>query len=90
MAYLLSGDPCDVVVAEISSFQLDLSQNFHPDVAVLLNITDDHLDRYEDFRAYEDSKYSIFKNQTPADAAVINRDMAGYPEKKEHHTIYHL
>ncbi len=82
MAYLLSGDPCDVVVAEISSFQLDLSQNFHPDVAVLLNITDDHLDRYEDFRAYEDSKYSIFKNQTPADAAVINRDMAGYPEKK--------
>jgi len=46
----------DVVVAEVSSFQLDTAHNFSPDVAVLLNITEDHLNRYPNFRAYEDSK----------------------------------
>jgi UDP-N-acetylmuramoylalanine--D-glutamate ligase len=60
------------VVAEISSFQLDLAQTFRPHTAALLNIAEDHLDRYIDFDAYADSKWSIFKNMTAGDTAVIN------------------
>ncbi|MBF0258469.1 MAG: UDP-N-acetylmuramoyl-L-alanine--D-glutamate ligase [Desulfamplus sp.] len=62
----------DVVVAEVSSFQLDTAQNFAPDVAVLLNITEDHLNRYPDFKAYEDSKWSIFSGQNEKAHAIIN------------------
>jgi len=61
-----------IIVAEISSFQLDTIQTFRPAVAVLLNITADHLDRYPDFDAYADSKMKIFENQQPADIAIIN------------------
>ncbi|MBF0413029.1 MAG: UDP-N-acetylmuramoyl-L-alanine--D-glutamate ligase [Desulfamplus sp.] len=63
---------CDVVVVEVSSFQLDTAQNFSPDVAVLLNITEDHMNRYPDFRAYEDSKWSIFSGQNEKCHAIIN------------------
>jgi UDP-N-acetylmuramoylalanine--D-glutamate ligase len=62
----------DVVVAEVSSFQLDTIIDFRPDTAVMLNITDDHLDRYPTFSAYADSKWRIFENQRPSDAAVLN------------------
>ncbi|MCB2148550.1 MAG: UDP-N-acetylmuramoyl-L-alanine--D-glutamate ligase [Deltaproteobacteria bacterium] len=62
----------DVVVAEISSFQLDTIIDFRPDTAVMLNITDDHLDRYPTFSAYADSKWRIFENQRPSDLAVLN------------------
>jgi len=62
----------DVVVIEVSSFQLDTSVTFRPDTAVLLNITDDHLDRYPDFDAYAESKWRIFANQQPADTAILN------------------
>jgi UDP-N-acetylmuramoylalanine--D-glutamate ligase len=61
----------DIIVAEISSFQLDTSNKFKPDVAVLLNITEDHLDRYDSFQEYTNSKWSIFKNQTKNQTAVI-------------------
>jgi UDP-N-acetylmuramoylalanine--D-glutamate ligase len=61
-----------VVVAEVSSFQLDTMDSFHPRVSVLLNITDDHLDRYKDFDAYAASKARIFARQGPDDTAVIN------------------
>jgi len=70
--YLMQDSPRDVVVAEISSFQLDLAQTFRPHTAALLNIAEDHLDRYIDFHAYADSKWSIFKNMTAGDTAVIN------------------
>ena len=61
-------EPKQVYVAEISSFQLDDIQAFRPDVAVLLNITEDHLDRYEyKFENYIKSKFRIAMNQTPAD-----------------------
>ncbi len=63
----------DVVVVEVSSFQLDTAHNFCPDVALLLNITEDHLNRYADFRAYEDSKWSIFSGQNENCHAIINR-----------------
>ena len=72
MEYLMQDSPKDVVVAEISSFQLDLAQTFRPHTAALLNIAEDHLDRYLDFEAYLDSKWSIFKNMTARDTAVIN------------------
>ncbi|MBI9084803.1 MAG: UDP-N-acetylmuramoyl-L-alanine--D-glutamate ligase [Desulfobacterales bacterium] len=64
--------PVDTVVAEVSSFQLDTMERFKPAVAVLLNITEDHLDRYADFEAYAASKARIFMNQTRTDTAVFN------------------
>ena len=68
----LSNKNADIIVAEISSFQLDTSTKFKPDVAVLLNIAEDHLDRYKSFSDYTLSKWSIFKNQTASQIAVIN------------------
>jgi UDP-N-acetylmuramoylalanine--D-glutamate ligase len=61
-------------VIEVSSFQLDSIRDFRPDVGVLLNITPDHLDRYDDFAAYRSSKLKLFANQTTNDYAVVNRD----------------
>jgi len=66
------GKAVDIVVAEVSSFQLDTIDTFRPRVSVLLNITSDHLDRYPDFISYVRSKGRIFKNQTEGDTAVIN------------------
>lgn len=62
----------DMVVAEISSFQLDTSDTFRPRVGVLLNITEDHLDRYAHFEEYLNSKKRLFENQTNTDVAVLN------------------
>ena len=61
-------------VCEVSSFQLETIDRFHPDVAVLTNITPDHLDRYETFSDYVLAKQRIFRNLTPRDFAVINAD----------------
>jgi UDP-N-acetylmuramoylalanine--D-glutamate ligase len=72
IGYVDGGQPADVVVAEISSFQLDTIATFRPAVGVLLNITDDHLDRYTDFAAYARSKMRLFENQTAQDTAVLN------------------
>lgn len=62
----------DVIVAEISSFQLDTIDTFCPHVAVMLNISADHLDRYPDIAAYAASKRRLFKNQADSDFAVCN------------------
>ncbi|CAB1081546.1 UDP-N-acetylmuramoyl-L-alanine--D-glutamate ligase (EC [Olavius algarvensis Delta 1 endosymbiont] len=62
----------DVIVAEISSFQLDTTATFKPHIGVLLNITADHLDRYPDFEAYAASKIRLFENQQADDVAVLN------------------
>ncbi len=72
--YLAGPQDCEVVVLEVSSFQLDSAEEFRPQVGVLLNITPDHLDRYASFGAYVDSKMSLFKHQQPGDVAVINGD----------------
>jgi UDP-N-acetylmuramoylalanine--D-glutamate ligase len=64
----------DQVVAEISSFQLEWISSFRPTVAALLNLSEDHLDRYPDYQAYIDAKLRIFENQTEEDFAVVNRD----------------
>ena len=64
----------DYIVLELSSFQLDTIQSFKADVALLLNITPDHLDRYKDFNDYAQSKMRVFLNQTAEDKAVICAD----------------
>ncbi|UVO51792.1 UDP-N-acetylmuramoyl-L-alanine--D-glutamate ligase [Sphingomonas sp. SUN019] len=60
-----------VYVLELSSYQIDLTQTLDCDVAVLLNVTPDHLDRYSDFQAYADSKARLFAMQSPEHEAVI-------------------
>jgi UDP-N-acetylmuramoylalanine--D-glutamate ligase len=70
--YVNSNKKADCLVVELSSFQLDTIEYFRPDVAVLLNVTDDHMDRYPNFKAYVNSKARIFENQTSDDIAVLN------------------
>jgi UDP-N-acetylmuramoylalanine--D-glutamate ligase len=68
-------DPRPWYVAEISSFQLDDIVSFRPDVAILTNITEDHLDRYEyKFENYIRSKFRIVMNQTADDYFIFNQD----------------
>ena len=62
------------MVLEISSFQLETITTFHPKIAVVLNITPDHLDRHYTFEKYAAAKARIFENQTPDDFAVLNYD----------------
>jgi UDP-N-acetylmuramoylalanine--D-glutamate ligase len=62
------------IVAEISSFQLETIKEFRPRIAVLLNITPDHLDRYHSMAEYIDAKARIFENQTAGDFLVLNAD----------------
>jgi UDP-N-acetylmuramoylalanine--D-glutamate ligase len=59
-------------VVEVSSFQLDTADRFHPQVAAMLNVAEDHMDRYPDVGAYAASKTRLFRNQEPGDTAVFN------------------
>ena len=61
-------------VAELSSFQLETIKDFRPNVAICLNVTPNHLDRYESFTEYAAAKHRIFMNQTADDVAVLNAD----------------
>ncbi len=72
IGYADKKEKAEIVVAEVSSFQLDTIDSFKPKVGVLLNITEDHLDRYPNFKAYAKSKVRIFKNQQENDTAVLN------------------
>ena len=63
-----------VLIVEASSFQLETVEDFHPRVAVLLNVTPDHLDRYRDIDAYAAAKAKIFARQEASDFAVVNAD----------------
>jgi UDP-N-acetylmuramoylalanine--D-glutamate ligase len=69
--------PETVVVAELSSFQLEDIEAFRPDVAVLLNLTEDHLDRHGGYAGYVAAKLRIFENQTAGDVALLNADDEG-------------
>jgi len=64
----------DYIVAEISSFQLETIKEFRPRIAVLLNITPDHLDRYHSMSEYIDAKARIFENQKAGDFLLLNAD----------------
>jgi len=66
--------PETVVVLEVSSFQLETIQSFRPKLAVVLNVTPDHLDRHRTFEVYVDAKSRIFENQQASDFAVLNMD----------------
>jgi UDP-N-acetylmuramoylalanine--D-glutamate ligase len=59
-------------VLELSSFQLETVDTFHANVALLLNVTPDHMDRYPTFDAYAAAKYRVFRNQQPHDVAIVN------------------
>ena len=63
-------------VVELSSFQLELTDKFRPDIGVFLNLTPDHLDRHKTMEAYTAAKLRIFAKQTELDAAVLNADDA--------------
>jgi len=68
------GDRWEVLVVEISSFQLEAIEDFRPRISVLLNITEDHLDRYSSYADYIEVKVRIFANQNSGDLAILNRD----------------
>jgi len=70
--YVDRSEKADIVVVEVSSFQLDTINTFSPRVGVLLNISEDHLDRYDDFNDYAASKCRIFENHRKNDTAVFN------------------
>jgi UDP-N-acetylmuramoylalanine--D-glutamate ligase len=66
--------PETVIVLEVSSFQLETIQTFRPKIAVVLNVTPDHLDRHRTFEAYTDAKARILENQQSSDFALLNAD----------------
>jgi UDP-N-acetylmuramoylalanine--D-glutamate ligase len=71
----------DVMVLEVSSFQLEEITEFRPRVSVHLNLTPDHLDRYATMNEYERAKWQIFRNQTEDDHAIVNTNLR-LPELK--------
>jgi UDP-N-acetylmuramoylalanine--D-glutamate ligase len=82
IGYALAGMPGAVspeatIVAELSSFQLEHIERFRPDVAVLLNLSEDHIDRHGSYRGYADAKLRIFQNQIPGDLALLCGDDSG-------------
>ena len=76
--YFEQAVPADVVVTEVSSFQLDTARDFKPHVALLLNISPDHMDRYPDPDDYVASKWQIFAHQDENDVAILGSSLAPY------------
>jgi UDP-N-acetylmuramoylalanine--D-glutamate ligase len=72
--YINEGKRCDVVVAEVSSFQLELVEKLVPAVAVFTNLEPDHLDRYSDFAAYTEAKKKLLKCCDRNSYVVLNSD----------------
>ena len=64
----------DIIILEVSSFQLENINRFHPYISVILNISDDHLDRYSNFNEYRMTKFMITKNQKKEDHIIYNYD----------------
>ncbi len=74
LALVESSSDSTVTVAELSSFQLETTDSFRPEIGVLLNLTPDHLDRHASFEEYASAKLRIFENQLDRDAAILNAD----------------
>ncbi len=92
LALQVATEQHDYYVIELSSFQLDNMYNFHANIAVLMNITPDHLDRYDHkMQNYIDAKFRITQNQTPEDAFVFwNDDPIIKRELEKHGLQAHL
>jgi len=73
--YLMDMEQADVIVLEVSSFQLQNCRQFKPDVAVFLNIAPNHLDYHEDMEEYLEAKLRLFARQTPDDLAVVHESL---------------
>lgn len=71
---VMEGKRYDRIVVEVSSFQLETVQKFRPEITVLLNVTEDHLDRYPSFKDYVRAKMRILRDQTSRDWVVYNQD----------------
>jgi len=88
LALLVAEDPHDVYVIELSSFQLEDMYDFHADIALLLNITPDHLNRYHnDINEYAQAKFRINRNQGPKDAFIYWKEDALTREELSLHPI---
>ena len=72
ISYLSSHEKAQHLVVEVSSFQLDTTLSFRPDISLLLNISDDHLDRYSGIEAYAKAKGRVLENQKKNDITVLN------------------
>ncbi|MGI9192167.1 MAG: UDP-N-acetylmuramoyl-L-alanine--D-glutamate ligase [Chitinophagaceae bacterium] len=84
----LAEAPSAWYVMEISSFQLDDTQTFRPDIGVIMNITPDHLDRYQyDFNLYVQAKFNLAKYQTPSDVLILCKDDAATQTYLQTHSI---
>ncbi len=80
------------VVLEVSSFQLERIVDFNPAIAIILNITDDHMDRYDKFDRYFNEKLKIFKNQSNKDILILNNDakeLAGLEKAARSKVLYY-
>ena len=73
--YVLAQEPADVLVLEVSSFQLMGCDTFQPHVGVLLNISPNHLDQHESMHEYVDAKFSLFARQTSEDVAIFGTEL---------------
>jgi UDP-N-acetylmuramoylalanine--D-glutamate ligase len=71
---LLDQEQVDYRVLEISSFQMEATHSLHPEIAIILNVTPDHLDRHESFEQYTGLKEKIYANQTKKDFLILNHD----------------
>lgn len=69
---MLEHPPEQIAVLELSSFQLETIDQFHPHISAWLNLAPDHMDRYATFEEYRQAKLALFRNQTASDFAVIN------------------
>jgi UDP-N-acetylmuramoylalanine--D-glutamate ligase len=76
IGYVDGPQEADWAVVEVSSFQLQWAQTFHPRIAMLLNVTTDHLDYHGSFAAYREVKERLFARQTARDLAILNADEA--------------
>lgn len=80
-----AGESADCVVVEVSSFQLENVDRFHAQGAAVLNVTPDHLDRYDSMEGYMAAKSEICRNQSDGDVLVLNADDPGCASLKERH-----
>ena len=87
-AWQVAENKCDIYVLELSSFQLDGIINYKPHIAIITNISPDHLDRYNyDYNLYIDSKFRITKNQTEADYLIYDNEDEAIQNWLKHNKI---